>query len=288
MVTHLNEEKGRTEGQIHIFDIYSELENCPASVVSLHRRFVVLLFISQTNSLIFSLVLSAELTVWRWPPRTSCAGRATSWPCSCSRTSWLWQRGSPTRRWASQGHQARLAWQEQAQWDMDRGCSRPRWDFKFVVGAAIIACCLCDQKYAVERKLQIGKPKTRLVAIAALPIWIGQPATIQKASMKRAVSSMMPRWITTIQQNLDHSWPIKNIQLLLGRHQGYWSQRQGSLFVILPLQPWQLKIRLFPYRQLKIRFFSITNWKISVFTAFNSLFARNVHVWGITNANKQD
>ena len=30
---------------------------------------------------------------------------------------------------------------------------------------------------------------------------------------------------------------------------------QGSLFVLLPLQPQQLKIRLFPYRQLKIRFF---------------------------------
>ena len=38
-MTHLNEEKRRTEGQIHIFDIYSEIENCPASVVSSHRRF---------------------------------------------------------------------------------------------------------------------------------------------------------------------------------------------------------------------------------------------------------
>merc|ERR1712130_643199 len=35
-----NEEKRRTEGQIHIFDIYSEIENCPASVVSSHRSFV--------------------------------------------------------------------------------------------------------------------------------------------------------------------------------------------------------------------------------------------------------
>ena len=39
VMTHLNEEKRRTEGQIHIFDIYSEIENCPASVVSSHRRF---------------------------------------------------------------------------------------------------------------------------------------------------------------------------------------------------------------------------------------------------------
>ena len=38
VMTHLNEEKRRTEGQIHIFDIYSEIENCPASVVSSHRR----------------------------------------------------------------------------------------------------------------------------------------------------------------------------------------------------------------------------------------------------------
>ena len=39
VMTHLNEEKRRTEGQIHIFDVYSEIENCPASVVSSHRRF---------------------------------------------------------------------------------------------------------------------------------------------------------------------------------------------------------------------------------------------------------
>ena len=38
VMTHLNEEKRRTEGQITIFDIYSEIENCPASVVSSHRR----------------------------------------------------------------------------------------------------------------------------------------------------------------------------------------------------------------------------------------------------------
>ena len=40
-MTHLNEEKRRTEGQIHIFDIYSEIENCPASVVSSHRSFIM-------------------------------------------------------------------------------------------------------------------------------------------------------------------------------------------------------------------------------------------------------
>lgn len=40
VTTHLNEEKRRTEGQITIFDIYSEIENCPASVVSSHRSFV--------------------------------------------------------------------------------------------------------------------------------------------------------------------------------------------------------------------------------------------------------
>ena len=41
VMTHLNEEKRRTEGQIHIFDIYSEIENCPASVVSSHRSFIM-------------------------------------------------------------------------------------------------------------------------------------------------------------------------------------------------------------------------------------------------------
>jgi len=40
VMTHLNEEKRRTEGQIHIFDIYQEIENCPASVISSHRSFV--------------------------------------------------------------------------------------------------------------------------------------------------------------------------------------------------------------------------------------------------------
>ena len=39
VMTHLNEEKRRTEGQIHIFDIYSEIENCPPSVISSHRRY---------------------------------------------------------------------------------------------------------------------------------------------------------------------------------------------------------------------------------------------------------
>jgi len=40
VMTHLNEEKRRTEGQITIFDIYSEIENCPANIVSSHRSFV--------------------------------------------------------------------------------------------------------------------------------------------------------------------------------------------------------------------------------------------------------
>ena len=39
VMTHLNEEKRRTEGQIHIFDIYSEIVNCPPSVISSHRRY---------------------------------------------------------------------------------------------------------------------------------------------------------------------------------------------------------------------------------------------------------
>ena len=46
VMTHLNEEKRRTEGQIHIFDVYSEIENCPASVVSSHRRLLFESYIS--------------------------------------------------------------------------------------------------------------------------------------------------------------------------------------------------------------------------------------------------
>ena len=59
VMTHLNEEKRRTEGQIHIFDVYSEIENCPASVVSSHRRLVTNTF-SRVQLFLFSFVCRAD------------------------------------------------------------------------------------------------------------------------------------------------------------------------------------------------------------------------------------
>ena len=60
VMTHLNEEKRRTEGQIHIFDVYSEIENCPASVVSSHRRLVTNTFFSRVQLFFFSFVCRAD------------------------------------------------------------------------------------------------------------------------------------------------------------------------------------------------------------------------------------
>ena len=78
VMTHLNEEKRRTEGQIHIFDVYSEIENCPASIVSSHRSFVSrvdAIEVSQ-ESLLLKTVLRIYVT--RWRQRTPCAGKVTS------------------------------------------------------------------------------------------------------------------------------------------------------------------------------------------------------------------
>jgi len=40
VLTHINEDKRKTEGQITIFDIYNEIQDCPASIVNSHRSFV--------------------------------------------------------------------------------------------------------------------------------------------------------------------------------------------------------------------------------------------------------
>lgn len=40
VMTHINEDKRRTEGQLQMFDIYNEIDNCPAHLVSSHRNFV--------------------------------------------------------------------------------------------------------------------------------------------------------------------------------------------------------------------------------------------------------
>lgn len=39
-MTYINEDKRKTEGQLAIFDIYQEIDNCPAHLVSSHRSFV--------------------------------------------------------------------------------------------------------------------------------------------------------------------------------------------------------------------------------------------------------
>ncbi|GLH01207.1 Guanine nucleotide exchange factor-like protein [Gryllus bimaculatus] len=41
VMTHINEDKRRTEGQLVIFDIFNEIENCPPLLVSSHRSFIV-------------------------------------------------------------------------------------------------------------------------------------------------------------------------------------------------------------------------------------------------------
>ncbi|XP_037075712.1 protein ECT2-like isoform X2 [Pollicipes pollicipes] len=40
VMTHINEDKRRTEGQMALFNIFNDIENCPAHIVSSHRAFV--------------------------------------------------------------------------------------------------------------------------------------------------------------------------------------------------------------------------------------------------------
>ncbi|XP_014215681.1 protein ECT2 isoform X3 [Copidosoma floridanum] len=40
VMTYINEDKRKTEGQLAIFDIYQEIDNCPAHLVSSHRSFI--------------------------------------------------------------------------------------------------------------------------------------------------------------------------------------------------------------------------------------------------------
>ncbi|XP_053601544.1 protein ECT2 isoform X6 [Plodia interpunctella] len=40
VMSHINEDKRRTEGQLQMFDIYHDIEHCPADLVSSHRSFV--------------------------------------------------------------------------------------------------------------------------------------------------------------------------------------------------------------------------------------------------------
>lgn len=38
-MTNINEDKRKTEGQVHIFEIFSEIENCPPHLVSSNRKY---------------------------------------------------------------------------------------------------------------------------------------------------------------------------------------------------------------------------------------------------------
>ena len=40
VVNHINEDKRKTEGQVQIFEIFSDIENCPPDLVSSHRVFL--------------------------------------------------------------------------------------------------------------------------------------------------------------------------------------------------------------------------------------------------------
>ncbi|CAH1405038.1 unnamed protein product [Nezara viridula] len=41
VMTHINEDKRKTEGQVVMFDIFNEIDNCPAHLVSSHRSFII-------------------------------------------------------------------------------------------------------------------------------------------------------------------------------------------------------------------------------------------------------
>ncbi|KAK9512133.1 hypothetical protein O3M35_000625 [Rhynocoris fuscipes] len=40
VMTHINEDKRKTEGQMVMFDIFNEIDNCPAQLISSHRNFI--------------------------------------------------------------------------------------------------------------------------------------------------------------------------------------------------------------------------------------------------------
>ena len=38
VLTNINEDKRKTDGQVHIFEIFSGIENCPPHLVSSNRK----------------------------------------------------------------------------------------------------------------------------------------------------------------------------------------------------------------------------------------------------------
>ena len=41
VLTHINKDKQKTEGQVQIFKIFSDIENCPPLLISSHRRWII-------------------------------------------------------------------------------------------------------------------------------------------------------------------------------------------------------------------------------------------------------
>lgn len=50
-MTHINEDKRRTEGQVVLFDIFNDIDNCPVSIS-------VILFITSIVNLIILIILT--------------------------------------------------------------------------------------------------------------------------------------------------------------------------------------------------------------------------------------
>lgn len=49
IMTHINEDKRKTEGQVVLFDIFNEISNCPPSLVSSHRSFLMKCEVNQLS-----------------------------------------------------------------------------------------------------------------------------------------------------------------------------------------------------------------------------------------------
>ncbi|XP_045471396.1 protein ECT2 isoform X2 [Harmonia axyridis] len=50
IMTHINEDKRKTEGQVTLFNIFNEIDNCPPEMVSAHRIFIAKSEVIQLNS----------------------------------------------------------------------------------------------------------------------------------------------------------------------------------------------------------------------------------------------
>ncbi|XP_044752577.1 protein ECT2 isoform X2 [Coccinella septempunctata] len=50
IMTHINEDKRKTEGQVTLFNIFNEIDNCPPDMVSSHRIFIAKSEVIQLNS----------------------------------------------------------------------------------------------------------------------------------------------------------------------------------------------------------------------------------------------